>query len=153
MPSAIDMFREQREAAEQLHARVQEISALLDQLCHQVNSLARNDDLRAVLRQEQDWLTRAQLAVSEVRSFREQDMLRFLPGVMRRWTIALIFALASAAVAGAGYAWWTKPYAAELASLRSQVEFARFVEHRVLTMTPAERRQLDALMKWNRSQR
>lgn len=96
MPSAIDMFREQREAAEQLHGRVQEISALLDQLRHQINSLALNDELRAVLRQEQDWLTRAQLTVSEVRSFREQDMLRFWPGVVRRWTVALVFALASA---------------------------------------------------------
>jgi NADP-dependent 3-hydroxy acid dehydrogenase YdfG len=36
---------------------------------------------------------------------------------------------------------------------RSRVEFARFVEHRVLTMTPTERRQLNALMKWNPSQR
>jgi len=149
MPSAIDVFREQREAAEQLHGRVQEISALLDQLRHQVNSLALNDDLRAMLREEQDWLTRAQIAVSEVRSFREQDMVRFWPGVMRRWTIALIFALASAAVGGAGYAWWTKPVAAELASLRSRAEFASFVEHRVLTMTPAERRQFDALLKWD----
>jgi hypothetical protein len=73
--------------------------------------------------------------------------------VIRRWTVALLFALVSAAAAGAGYAWWTKPYAAELADLRSRVEFARFVEHRVLMMTPTERRQLDALMKWNRSQR
>ena len=32
MPSAIDVFREQREAAEQLHGSVQEISALLDKL-------------------------------------------------------------------------------------------------------------------------
>ena len=148
MPSAIDVFREQREAAEQLHGRVEEISALLDQLRQQVNSLALNDELRAMLRQEQDWLTRAQLAVSEVRSFREQDMLRFWPGVMRRWTIALIFALVSAAVGGAGYAWWTKPYAAEVAALRTRVEFADFVEHRVLTMTAAERRQFDTLMKW-----
>ena len=98
---------------------------------------------RAVLRQEQDWLTRAQLVVSEVRSFREHDMLRFWPGLMRRWTIAVIFALASAAVGGAGYAWWTKPFAGELASLRSRAEFATFVEHRVLTMTPAERRQFE----------
>jgi hypothetical protein len=147
MPSAIDVFREQREAAEQLHGRVQEISALLDQLRHQVNSLALNDDLRAVLRQEQDWLTRAQLAVSEVRSFREHDMLRFWPGVIRRWAVALVFAVASAAAAGAGYAWWTKPYADELAALRSRIEFASFVEHRVITMTPTERRQFDALMK------
>jgi hypothetical protein len=75
-------------------------------------------------------------------------MLRFWPGVIRRWTVALLFALVSAAIAGAGYAWWTEPYAAELASLRSRAEFASFVEHRVLTMTPAERRQFDALMKW-----
>jgi C4-dicarboxylate-specific signal transduction histidine kinase len=59
MPSAIDVFREQREAAEQLHARMQEISALLDQLRQQVNALALSDDLRSMLRQEQDWLTRA----------------------------------------------------------------------------------------------
>jgi hypothetical protein len=153
MPSAIDVFREQREAAEQLHTQVQEISALLDHMRQQVNALALNEDLRTVLRQEQDWLTRAQLAVSEVRSFREQDMLRFWPGAIRRWIVALLFALVSAAAAGAGYAWWTKPYAAELADLRSRVEFVNFVEHRLLTMTPTERRQLDALMKWNRSQR
>ena len=111
--------------------------------------MALNEDLRKVLRDEQEWLTRAQLAVSEVRSFREQDMLRFWPGVIRRWVIALVFAVASAAVAGASYAWWTKPYAAELASVRSRAEFASFVEHRVLTMTATERRQFDALMKWN----
>jgi hypothetical protein len=61
----------------------------------------------------------------------------------------VIFALASAAVGGAGYAWWTKPHAAELAALRSRIEFASFVEHRVVTMTPAERWQFDRLMKWN----
>lgn len=148
MPSAIDAFREQREAAEQLHTRAQEISVLLDQVRQQVNALALNEDLRIMLRQEQDWLTRAQQAVSEARSFREQDMLRFWPGVLRRWTVALIFALASAALAGAAYAWWTKPYATELAALRSRVAFADFIEHRVLTMTPVERRQFDALMKW-----
>jgi hypothetical protein len=149
MPSAIDVFREQREAADQLHGRVQEISALLDELRDQVNSLALNDELRAMLRQEQDWLTRAQLAVSEVRSFREQDMLRFWPGVIRRWAVALIFALGAAAAGGVGYAWWTNPYAAEVAALRSRAAFADFIEHRVLTMSPAERRQLNILMRWN----
>ncbi len=74
-------------------------------------------------------------------------MLRFWPGVFRRWTVALAFAVTSAAAAGAGYAWWTKPYAAELATLRSRIEFATFIEHRVLTMTPAERRQFETLMK------
>jgi hypothetical protein len=57
MPSGIDVFRERREAAEQLHTQVQEISALLDHVRQQVNALALNDELRAVLRQEQDWLT------------------------------------------------------------------------------------------------
>jgi hypothetical protein len=150
MPSAIDVFREQRDAAEQLHGELVEISAVLGRLRQQVNSLALNEDLRKVLRDEQDWLTRAQLAVSEVRSFREQDMLRFWPGVIRRWAVALVFAVASAAAAGAGYAWWTEPYAAELAALRSRVGFADFVEQRMLTMTSAERRQFDALMKWKR---
>jgi hypothetical protein len=149
MPSAIDVFREQREAAEQLHGRVQEVAMLLCQVRQQVSALALNEDLRTLLREEQDWLTRAQLAVSEVRSFREQDMLRFWPGVFRRWAVALIFAIGSATAAGAGYAWATKPYGAELAALRSRVGFADFVEHRVLTMTPAERRRFDALMKWN----
>lgn len=148
MPSAIDVFREQREAADQLHTRVQEISVLLDRVHHQLDALALNGDLRTMLRQEQDWLTRAQLAISEVRSFREQEMLRFWPGVLRRWIVALVFALASAAAAGAGYAWWTKPHASQLEALRSRLQFATSVEDRVLAMTPAERRQFDRLMKW-----
>jgi len=59
----------------------------------------------------------------------------------------LAFAPASAWAAGAGYAWVTEPHAAELASLRSRVEFADFVEDRILRMTSAERRQFDTLMK------
>lgn len=125
MPS---VFREQREAAEQLHTRMQEISVLLEQLRQQVNAVALNEDLRSVLRQEQTWLSRAQLVVSEVRSFREQEMLRFWPAVFRRWILALAFALASSAAAGVGYGWWTKPFAVELATLRSRAEFVDFIE-------------------------
>lgn len=149
MPSAIDVFREQREAADHVHARLTEISTLLGQLRQQVNALALNQDLRAVLQQEESWLVRAQLAVSAVRSFREQDMLRFWPGVVRRWIVALVFALGSAAAAGAGYAWAIQPHAAELAALRSRVEFADFVQRRIVAMTPAERQQFDTLMRLN----
>ena len=149
MASAIDVFREQREAADQLLRRVQETTALLEQLRQQVSGLALNDDLRTVLREEQTWLTRAQLAISEVRSFREQDMLRFWPGVLRRWTVALAFALASAAAAGAGYAWATKPYLVELATLRSRAEFADLIEHRIATMTSAERQHFERLLRLN----
>jgi hypothetical protein len=147
MSSAIDVFREQREAADQVHARLTDISSLLWQLRQEFNALALNEELRTVLQQEQNWLQRAQLAVSEVRSFREQDMLRFWPGVVRRWVVALAFALAAAVAAGAGYAWVTKPYETELAAVRSRVEFADLVQHRIVAMTPAERRQFDALMR------
>jgi len=149
MPSAIDVFREQREAADQVHARLADIATLLGQVRQQVNGLALNQDLRAVLKQEESWLVRAQLAVFEVRSFREQDMLRFWPGVVRRWMVALVFALGSAAAAGAGYAWVTELHATERAALRSQVEFAELVQRRMAGMTAAERRQFDTLMRLN----
>jgi len=149
MPSAIDVFREQREAADQVHERLTEISQLVGQLRQQVNALAMNEELRKVLREERDWLTSAQLVVSQVRSFRLEEMTRFWPGVLRRWALALVFALAAAGVAGASYARVTKPYAAEIAALRSRVGFADFVEQRMLTMTPVEKRQFDTLMKWN----
>ena len=61
---------------------------------------------------------------------------------------ALAFALVSTFVAGAGYAWFTKPFAAELESSRARAELGLLVERRLSTMTAAERRQLDALMKW-----
>jgi len=69
--------------------------------------------------------------------------------MVRRWVVALAFALASAVAAGAGYAWVTKPYETELAAVRSRVEFADLVQHRMVAMTPADRRQFDALMRSN----
>jgi hypothetical protein len=149
MSNAIDVFREQRQAADQVHARLTDISTLLWQLRQEVAALALNQDLRAVLQQEQSWLERAQQAVSTIRSFREQDMAQFWPGSLRRSLVALLFALFSAAAGGAGYAWITRPYAAELAALRSQVEFADYVQHRIVAMTPTERRQFDLLMRFN----
>jgi hypothetical protein len=153
MASALETFRAQQEAANGIYERLLEVSALLGQLRTQVEVLARNEELKRLLEREESWLVEAQRTIVEVRHWRERETQRFWPGVARRWAVALAFAWASAAAAGVGYAWWTKPYAAELADLRSRVEFARFVEHRVITMTPTERRQLDALMKWNRSQR
>ena len=110
--------------------------------------MARNDELRAILQREQSWLDQAQRTIEEARRWRQVEMQRFWPGVWRRWALALVLALASAAAAGAGYAWVTNPYASELATLRSGAQFDRIVEHRVLMMTAAERRQFDALMKW-----
>jgi hypothetical protein len=72
MPSAIDVLREQREAADQVHERLTEISQLVGQLREQVNALAMNEELRKVLPEEHDWLASAQLALSQVRSFRRR---------------------------------------------------------------------------------
>ena len=73
-------------------------------------------------------------------------MRRFWPAVWRRWAVAVVFALAGAAAFGGGYVWASQPYQGELASLRSRVELLDFVAQRIITMTPNERRQFDALM-------
>ncbi len=149
MPTALDTFRAQREAAEGVYARLTEVSQLLHQLRGQADALARNGELHAVLQREQSWLDQAQRTIEEARRWRQVEMQRFWPGVWRRWALALVFALVSAAAAGAGYAAVTRPWTAELVTLRSRLEFAEFVEHRVVIMTPAERRQFDSLMRWN----
>ncbi len=89
--------------------------------------------------------------VTEVQRLREEEMRRLRPAVVRRWALALVFALISAAAAGSGYAWVARPHDAELDVLRSMMEFADRIERRVLTMTPTERRQFDALMRWSPS--
>jgi hypothetical protein len=137
MQNALDAFRAQREAADQVHARLTEVAQLLEQLTKQVDAVAGDADLRAVLRDERDWLRQAQQLLVHVRHFREQERLRFWPGVWRRWVMALLFALASAAAAGAGYAWWTEPCAGEMARLRARAEFPDVFTARRAALTPS----------------
>ena len=120
MQNALDAFRAQREAADQVHARLTEVAQLLERLTKQVDAVAGNAELRAVLRDEKDWLYQAQQLLADVRHFREQERLRFWPGVWRRWVLAVVLSLTGAAVAGAGYAWWTEPFAVELTELRKR---------------------------------
>src|SRR5712691_1255946 len=96
MPTALDTFRAQREAADGVYARLTEVSLLLRQLRGQADALARNDELHAVLQREQSWLDQAQRTIEEARRWRQVEMQRFWPGVWRRWALALVFALASA---------------------------------------------------------
>lgn len=117
MPSALDTFRAQREAADGVYARLTEVSRLLHELCGQADALARHVALLKVLQQEQRWLDQAQRTIEEVRRWRELELQRLWPSVWRRRALALVFALAAAAATGAGYAWVTKPYASEIASL------------------------------------
>src|SRR3954463_7951643 len=120
MPNALDAFRAQREAADAVYERVQEIARLMAQVRQEVDLLSGNADLRAILRQEQTWLSQAERTVAEVRAWREREAQRFWPGVPRRWAVAVIFALASAWASGAGYAYVAKPYADELITLRAR---------------------------------
>lgn len=147
MPNAIDLFRAQREAADAVYERLQETSALLAQVRKEVDLLAGNPDLRAVLQREEAWLSQVERAVTEVRVWREREAQQFWPSLARRWAIALLFALAAAWVAGAGYAYLANPYGDELAALRARADLATRIEGRLATMTPTERRQFETLMK------
>jgi hypothetical protein len=132
-----------------VYAALKETSEFVRGLQSQVNALTRIDELKTLLQEEDRWLHEAQRLVAEMRRLRGDDLRRRRLSVIRRWALALIFALASAAATGAGYAWWTRPYQAEVEALRSRLDLVEFVEQRALTMSPAERRQFDTLMKWN----
>ena len=153
MSNALDTFREQQEAARQVHAQLVEVAALLGQVQAQATGLVNDRDLREVLRDERTWLDATQQTVAEVKRWREEEHRRYWPGVAYRWITALAFALLSAVAIGTGYAWIAKPYAAELEMLRPRAELGLVVEQRMNSMTPAERRQLDTLMKWKRGGR
>lgn len=146
MPNALDVFREQREAAGLVYARVRELSELLGRVGEQVDAVVRNDELRQLLRDEQRWLAEAQRTVSEVRLWREQERTRFWPAMWRRWLVAVMFALVAAWAAGAGYAWAVRPYASELADLRSRAAFADAVERRISVLSSVQRRQVETLL-------
>lgn len=149
MGNALDAFRAQREAAEKLEAQLSVVSAQLATLHQQIAALALNDELKALLRDEQRWLAQAEHTIGEVRRWREREMRAFGWPLVWRWVVACAFALASTALAGAGYAWVTQAYAADIATLRLRAEFADRIERRLLTMTPTDRRQFERLMQFS----
>ena len=149
MATSIEVFRAQKEAVDQVHARLTEVATLIQQLRFQVDAIVRDEGLREVINSERDWLTQTREALVEVRCFREQESREFWPAVWRRWIAAMTLALASIAAAGAGNAWVRNGTTAELESLRSRVDIADQIAKRMLVMTSTERRQLEQLMKWN----
>jgi len=151
MSSALEAFRAQREAVEELQARVRDLTSLLESVKDRAEALASSSQFRQLLQDEAKSLARAEDTVRAVRDLREDEMRRYWPGVWRRWVVAVAFALASVAALGGGHVWAARPYEAELVSLRRRVELLDFVGQRVIRMTPTERRQFDVLMKWNTS--
>lgn len=152
MPSALEMFRAQQEAADAVYAGLQEVAALLADIRKESDALQSTNELKRLLEQQARWLNEARQTVSRVQWARENDMHRFWRGVVVRWLIAAVFAIAAATAAGAGYVAFARPYDRELEQLRDQAAFGRFVEQRALGMSAAERRQCDALI-WPRSGR
>ena len=149
MPNPIEAFREQRAVAGEVYAMLKEVAALLSNMKKQCDGLVPLDELRDLLEQERAWLMEAQRTLSQVRELRANELRRLRTSVVARWAAAVAFALVSALAVGAGYAWVAKPYESELSELRGRQTFAEAIERRFVAMTPAERRQFDALMRWD----
>jgi hypothetical protein len=130
-----------------VYERLQKMSAVLTVVRTQVDAVAGSAELRAYLQRQEAWLTQASRTVSEVRAWREHEARQFLPSVARRWVLVRLFALAAAWIVGAGYAYATKPYDLELRELRARSTFVEAIEDRVLTMTPADRRKFEELLR------
>jgi hypothetical protein len=84
MSSALDAFRAQRDAIEQVHARLDGVATLVRALRTDIEAIGQDRAFRDVLRDEATWLERAERTIAEVRRLREQELSRFWPGVWRR---------------------------------------------------------------------
>ena len=153
MASALDVFRAQREAAEEVQKRLREAAEALHALRQDLYALANDRAFRQLLNDERAFLDQAQRLIGQVEAFRHHELNRFWPAVWKRWAMIVVLILATGLATGAGYVWAARPYEAELASLRAGVELGDTVARRVLEMTPAERRQFEVLMKWREASR
>jgi hypothetical protein len=146
MSSALDAFRAQQEAVEALHARLVEVRELVRGIKGDADALVHADGFRKVLQDEERWLRRAEDLVTRVQYFRQAEASRFWPAVWRRWAVAIALATITGFAGGAGYVWAGRPYELELASLRERADLGDFVARRILSMTPVERRQCEAIL-------
>lgn len=152
MPNALDMYRAQQTAANEVHAKLSEVAALVQRVRAEVNALAQDQRLQEVLRQEKTWLDQAERTVKEVQRWRDLEAFRFWPGVVYRWAFALVFTLFAVWIAGAGYAWVSADRDRELTDLHSRLERLNSIEQRISTLSPAEQKQLESLLKGARAE-
>ena len=78
MANALDVFREQQDAARQMHAQLVEVAVLIERLQAQIAGIANDRDLREVLREERLWLEAAKRATDDVRRWHEEEARRYL---------------------------------------------------------------------------
>ena len=110
MGNALEEFRAQREAVEDVRARLLEVVGLLQSIRQETAVLVHDQAFRKLLDDEQTWLLRAQDLVRQVQRFREAEISRFWPAVWRRWAAAVVLVLAAGVAAGIGYTWVGRPY-------------------------------------------
>ena len=147
MGSALDVFKAQQQAVEDLYSRLTEVAALVSELKKQVDALRVADDLKDTLEAEHAWLARLHDLLRDVQSWRERELRQVRRTMLWRWSVAVVFALTASAATGAGLLWAWQPYASEIADLRSQAKFAEFVERRMAQMTAGERQEFERLMR------
>jgi hypothetical protein len=145
MPSALDTLRAQQQAADAVYSRLQDVAALLHDLRKQTDALQHTNEMKLLLEREERWLREARAAVTDIRRWRESEAHAWR-GVVARWIAAGVFAIGTAAAAGAGYAAIEMPAKRELQSLQRRLELTDYVQQRVMKMTPTQKRQFDALM-------
>jgi hypothetical protein len=77
MTNALDVFREQQDAARQVHAQLVEVAVLIERLQTEVAGIANDRELREVLREERLWLEAAQRATDDARQWRIEEQRRY----------------------------------------------------------------------------
>src|SRR5215471_8234736 len=101
---ALDEFRAQREVAEDVRAKLAELSKLLADIRTTTDSLVHDDRLVRLLDSERKWLEQAEVVIEKARAFREHEVNRFWPAVVRRWTVAIALVSVTGFAAAAGHA-------------------------------------------------
>jgi len=144
---ALDEFRAQREAADEVRARLSELTKLLGEIRTKTDTLVRDDRLARLLEEERQWLRRAETVVEKAQAFRQWEGERFWPAVWRRWFVAVGLVCATGFFAAAGCVWVSRGHQQELEALRQKHQVLDAIADRVLEMSPTERQQFDALMR------
>jgi hypothetical protein len=93
--NALDLFRAQQAAVEQVLDRLNDVAGMLTRLNDQATQLSHDRELRQLLQEERTWLDTAHRLVNETRRWREEDARRYWPGLIYRWIAAALLALAS----------------------------------------------------------
>src|SRR5689334_16338527 len=128
MANTLDAFKAQQKAAEALHAKLSEVASLVSALHSQLDGFRVDRQLKETFDAESKWLTQVRELVADVRAFRDVEFRRLQMRVQWRWAMPFAFALAASAATGAGLLWAWQPYAAELARLQAQAQFAELIE-------------------------